>query len=73
MYIYKNNDIVSKSINDKGSWERYSTNKIIQALKYYSEKNNLPKNEITLVDIGANVGWYSFYIGKIGQIGRAHV
>ena len=66
MYVYKNNDIVSKSIIDKGSWEGYSTNKLLESLNYYSEKNKLSKNEITILDIGANIGWYSFYLGKAG-------
>lgn len=66
MYVYKNNDVVSKSIIDIGSWEGYSTNKLLESLNYYSEKTKLSKNEITILDIGANIGWYSFYLGKAG-------
>ena len=66
MFVYKINDGVSQNIINTGNWEGDSTTKILAGLEYYSETKKIPKNEITVVDIGANIGWYSFYLGKAG-------
>lgn len=66
MYVYLTNDIVSNSIQNSGSWESSQTSILLKCLEYYAEKKKLPKNNITMVDIGANVGWYSFTLGKAG-------
>ena len=66
MFVYKSGDYVSDSISGSGSWERDQTNKVINCLNYYSNKKQLSKNEITVLDIGANVGWYSFYLANEG-------
>ena len=66
MYVYKNNDVVSKLISNVRNWEATSTNYLIKSLDYYSQKKKLSKNDITILDIGANVGWYSFYFSKMG-------
>ena len=66
MYVYKSTDYVSGSISVYGSWERDQMNKVINCLNYYSNKKNLSKSEITVLDIGANVGWYSFYLANAG-------
>ena len=66
MYVYKENDFVSGSIRSVGSWEESSTNNIMKCLEYYSNKKQLSKKDITILDIGANIGWYSFYFAKAG-------
>ena len=66
MYVYESIDRVSHSIINSGSWENVSTYKILNCLNYYSEKKRLSKNNITIIDIGANVGWYSFYLANSG-------
>ena len=66
MYAYKDNDYVSGSIRSSGSWEASSTNNIMKCLEYYSNKKQLSKKDITILDIGANIGWYSFYLAKAG-------
>ena len=66
MYVYKSDDYVSDSISGSGSWESSSMRNIINCLNYYSQKKKLPKKEITVLDIGANVGWYSFYLANDG-------
>ena len=66
MYVYKENDFVSGSIRSAGSWEESSTNNIMKCLEYYSNKKQLSKKDITILDIGANIGWYSFYLAKAG-------
>ena len=66
MFVYKSPDYVSGSISGSGSWEGFHMYKIINCLDYYSVKKKLTKNEITVLDIGANVGWYSFYLANAG-------
>ncbi len=43
MYIYKNNDIVSKIISQYGFWETSETQNLLKALLYYSKKKNIVK------------------------------
>ena len=66
MFVYKSNDYVSDSISGSGAWEGIQVSKLIKSLNYYGEKKKLNKNEITVLDIGANVGWYSFYLVNSG-------
>ena len=66
MFVYKSNDYVSDSISGSGAWEGNQVSKLIKSLNYYGEKKKLNKNEITVLDIGANVGWYSFYLVNSG-------
>ena len=57
---------VSRSISGGGSWESEYTYLLEKALKYYSNKKNISNENIYVLDIGANVGWFSFYFGKCG-------
>lgn len=66
MFVYKSNDYVSDSISGSGAWEGIQVSKLIKSLNYYGEKKKLNKNEIAVLDIGANVGWYSFYLANAG-------
>jgi hypothetical protein len=60
MYVFKNSDIVSNYIFYSKRWEEDSTNKILEVLNYYSIKKNIKNEDIYILDIGANVGWYSY-------------
>ena len=66
MFVYQNLDIVSNFIIRYKSWEKAHTSKMIEALKYYSNNKNIRKEEIYIIDIGSNIGWYSFILGKYG-------
>ena len=66
MYVYKNNDGVSGNIILKKYWEIYETTNLLKALNYYSVKKNLSNKEIYFIDIGANIGWYTFTLSKFG-------
>jgi len=39
---------------------------VLHALDYYSKKKNVENKDIYLLDIGSNIGWYSYYLGKYG-------
>ena len=66
MYIYKKDDIVSLQISQMGSWEEDETNNLLTALTFYSSINKLKREEIYVLDIGSNIGWYTFFIAKYG-------
>ena len=66
MIVYKYNDVVSNFISNLGTWELKETESILSSLFYYSRKKNITKNDIFMLDIGANIGWYSLFLGKNG-------
>jgi FkbM family methyltransferase len=66
MYVYKSQDIVSIAISGAKSWESYDTKKLINALNYYSSLKNITNDNIYILDIGSNVGWYTLFLGKLG-------
>ena len=66
MFVYKDNDAVSNYISDFGSWEPEETKTLYDSLLYYSKKRNISENDIFIIDIGANIGWYSLFFGKNG-------
>ena len=66
MFVYKSNDAVSKFISNQNIWEKLETNNIINGLNYYTKKNNLIYRDIYIIDVGGNIGWYTFLLGKYG-------
>ena len=66
MFVYKSGDIVSNVIIYSHKWESGLTDSILKALEFYSQKKKLENKDIYFIDVGANVGWYSFFIGKYG-------
>ena len=66
MYVYKNDDIVSKEIFQMGNWESEETDNLLTALLYYSSINKLKPQDIYYLDIGSGIGWYPFFIAKYG-------
>jgi FkbM family methyltransferase len=66
MYVYNSQDIVSKSISSSKKWEGEETIKLLKALNFYSYQKNIAKENIYVLDIGSNVGWYTFYLAKYG-------
>ena len=50
----------------KRSWENEETENILKSLNYYSNKKNIKKKDLYIIDIGANIGWYSILLGKFG-------
>ena len=66
MYVYKREDTVSMAISKRRSWEGRETQKLINALNYYSSLKNIKNDNIYILDIGSNVGWYTLFLGKLG-------
>ena len=67
MFMYKGQDIVSKTLTVYTKFEPKETDNILYALKYYGEKKNIKNNkDIFMLDIGGNIGWYPAYLGRFG-------
>ena len=66
IYIYKDKDYTSKVIIETGQYEGKYTKQCLSALEFYSKKKGLENKDIYFLDVGANIGWYSFFIGKYG-------
>ena len=66
MYVYKTMDIVSQSIIIYKNYESFETKQLMNALNYFSKKKKINNQDIYIIDIGANIGWYSFIFGKYG-------
>ena len=66
MFVYKNDDYISKTISESGKWEQKETQSLLSSLLYYTKKKNIIENDVYLLDIGANIGWYSLILGKKG-------
>ena len=67
MYVYNESDEISNSIIQSKNWDREDTNKILDALDFYKSKTKIKdEEELFILDIGSNIGWYSYFLGKIG-------
>lgn len=66
LYAYKNNDIVSSKIYKSQTWETVETQNMLSALKFYTSQKHLTNKDIYVLDIGSNIGWHSFVLGKFG-------
>jgi len=66
MFVHTGKDLVSQSILSSHKWEGKISKKCLTALEYYSRKRNIKNEDIYLLDIGCNVGWYTFFLGKYG-------
>jgi hypothetical protein len=65
MYIYKSPNFLKTEFEKYGSFEFDLGNYMIEALNFYSLKNNELKNrDIYILDIGGNVGWYPSLLGR---------
>jgi FkbM family methyltransferase len=64
--VYEENDIVSGYIGGSGGWETEMVNEIILVFVKYAEEHNLSLSDLTFVDIGANVGWYTMILAAAG-------
>ena len=66
IFIYKENDIISESIHNNGVWNADVSHNFLSSLNFFSIKKNLSKDNVYFIDIGANIGWYSYFLGNSG-------
>ena len=63
MFIYKNNDYFSTQIQLNQSYDPVATMHMLDVLKYHADKHDYENDDILIIDIGSNVGWYSTFFG----------
>lgn len=66
LHVYETNDIVSNSILRRGTWENDKLATFHKLFTDYSKKHNIPLSDLTFVDIGANIGWFTFNLAALG-------
>jgi len=67
MYMFKPHNYVEIKIKKNGAYEKKLSENIMEALKFYSLKYKILNNkDITILDIGGNVGWYPSLLGRYG-------
>ena len=66
MHVYTNNDIVSSTIINQGGWETGRVSAFNKYFNDYSKQHNIPLSDLTFVDIGANVGWFTLSMAALG-------
>lgn len=66
MFVYKGKDYVSYSIKNHHNYEGSHTITILKALDFYKKKYNLENKDIYILDVGSNIGWYTYFLGKYG-------
>ena len=64
--VYKSNDIVSGAIQTTGSWESSQVDSIADLYEEYAKEHSVPLQDLTFIDIGSNVGWYSLSLAAMG-------
>ena len=63
MFIYNDNDYYSWQIKLHQSFEGKATLHMLKAVQYYADKYDYLNDDIVIIDIGANVGWYTTFFG----------
>ena len=63
MFIYKELDYISEQMQINQSYQGEATLHMLNAIKYYGDKYNIKNEEMVVVDIGANVGWFTMIFG----------
>ncbi len=66
MRVYVNKDIVSTFITSHGDWEMDKVQALVQVMQAFSHQYNMSLDQLTVVDIGANIGWYTLQLASIG-------
>ena len=67
MFCYKEQDIVSKRIRKKGSWEAATSAMVLEIMEQGSKQLGIPKENAVFLDIGVNIGWYSLLLAAAGH------
>ena len=66
MIIYHKQDVVSRRIRRDGAWDRNKTQEMIRLVQEYANKHQTPLSDLTFVDIGGNVGWFTLVMASLG-------
>ena len=65
-FVYNQADIVSDSIRGSGAWETHMSTGLVTALTRVAKARGLPRKQVHLLDIGANLGSHTVYAQAAG-------
>lgn len=65
-YFGSARDIVSQRIHGRGYWDLDKVHQIFRALETYRQSYGLERSNVTFVDIGAHIGWFSTVMAYAG-------
>ena len=65
MFIYDKYDYYSLQIQLNQSFEGEATLKMLNALEYYVDKWDCLNDDLVIIDIGGNVGWFTMFFGTL--------
>ena len=64
MFVYKSGDFISNQIQKNHYLNSNETLNILSALQKFASDNHIVNpREVVMLDIGANIGWYSTFLG----------
>lgn len=63
MFIFKSGNYLSEQLKKKKSIQKEGTLNMLNALKYYADKYDYENDDIMIIDMGANIGWYTILFG----------
>lgn len=63
MFIVKRGNYISEQIKKTHSYQKEGTIHMLNLLKYYADKYDYENDDIMIIDIGANIGWYTTIFG----------
>ncbi len=67
MYLYKSTDIVSQCIDQQGVWENTETQLFYNAIMHQMQRKHIAEpRSAAILDIGAQIGWYSLGLATKG-------
>ena len=66
MFCYQQQDAVSNSVLNSGSWESGTGVMLLDTVQKTCNKLGIPKEAAIFLDIGANIGWYSLLFAAAG-------
>jgi len=66
MYVYAKDDIVSANIMENKYWGGNTADLMKRHLDHYASRHGLKPNDIYMIDVGANVGWYTLFVANLG-------
>lgn len=66
LVVYRKRDIVSQSLTNERQWEGPMTDFTVNSILKTAEKRKMPLSELLFLDIGANIGWFSFRMASLG-------
>lgn len=65
IHIYARNDVVSSAIRDNW-WDEDKTKLMIEKIQVYAAKHDKALSDLTFVDVGANLGWFTLIMASLG-------